>query len=161
MLFGNSVTAVHRPEPAKACYISLGSEHFCWFRVSAALPLSLPAIAPGWLGLALVAAVVALVAWELQLMQTASDSNEPTLLLAGCMVCGVAAGLSVIYVLTLLVLPDPLTMLTAKASNDLAPWAQQVDCFVAASDCPGRPAPLASQPWAPLPLSSTATMPTR
>jgi len=51
--------------------------------------------------LALVAAVVALVAWALQLMQAASDRQEFSLMLAGCMVCSAAVGLATVMVLTL------------------------------------------------------------
>jgi len=49
----------------------------------------------------LVAAVIALVAWALQLMQAASDRREFSLMLAGCMVCSAAVGLATVMVLTL------------------------------------------------------------
>ena len=42
---------------------------------------------PGLIGLLLVAVVITLVAWALNLMQSASDSNEFSLMLAGCLVC--------------------------------------------------------------------------
>jgi hypothetical protein len=48
----------------------------------------------------MVAAVIALVAWALQLMQAASDRQEFSLMLAGCMVCCAAVGLSTVMVLT-------------------------------------------------------------
>ena len=65
---------------------------------------------PGWssspqaltiIGLLMVAAVVALIAWALQLMQAASDRKEFSLMLAGCMVCSAAVGLAAVMVLTL------------------------------------------------------------
>jgi hypothetical protein len=48
----------------------------------------------------MVLAVVALVAWALQLMQAASDSREFSLMLAGCMVCSAAVGLATVMVMT-------------------------------------------------------------
>ena len=66
--------------------------------------LSLPGLStPAFTGLALlmVAAVVALVAWALQLMQAANDRQEFSLMLAGCMVCSAAVGLATVMVLTL------------------------------------------------------------
>ena len=60
---------------------------------------------PSWLvtaiGLLLVASVVALVAWALQLMQAAIEKQEFSLMLAGCMVCSAAVGLATVMVLTL------------------------------------------------------------
>jgi hypothetical protein len=53
-----------------------------------------------WLAMAMVAAVVALVAWALQLMQAATDRQDFSLMLAGCMVCSAAVGLSTVMVLT-------------------------------------------------------------
>jgi hypothetical protein len=52
------------------------------------------------LALLMVAAVIALVAWALQLMQSANDSREFSLMLAGCMVCSAAVGLATVMVLT-------------------------------------------------------------
>jgi hypothetical protein len=49
----------------------------------------------------MVATVVALVAWALQLMQAANDRREFSLMLAGCMVCSAAVGLAAVMVLTL------------------------------------------------------------
>ena len=62
--------------------------------------LALPRVITG-LGLVMVVAVVALVAWALQLMQAASDRREFSLMLAGCMVCSAAVGLATVMVLTL------------------------------------------------------------
>lgn len=53
------------------------------------------------LALVMVLAVVALVAWALQLMQAANDRQEFSLMLAGCMVCSAAVGLATVMVLTL------------------------------------------------------------
>lgn len=54
-----------------------------------------------WIGLALVSAVIALVAWGLQLMQSAVDQQEFSLMLAGCLVCSAAVGLATVMVMTL------------------------------------------------------------
>ncbi len=70
------------------------------FRSVTAL-FGLPAPSPTLLALLLVAAVVALVAWALQLMQAANDRREFSLMLAGCMVCSAAVGLATVMVLTL------------------------------------------------------------
>jgi hypothetical protein len=48
----------------------------------------------------MVGAVIALVAWALQLMQAANDRREFSLMLAGCMVCSAAVGLATVMVLT-------------------------------------------------------------
>jgi len=63
----------------------------------AALPVPLPTL----VALLLVVAVIALVAWALQLMQAANDRREFSLMLAGCMVCSAAVGLATVMVLTL------------------------------------------------------------
>ena len=42
------------------------------------------------LAVVLVLAVVAMVAWALQLMQAASERREFSLMLAGCMVCALS-----------------------------------------------------------------------
>ena len=52
------------------------------------------------LAVALVLAVVAMVAWALQLMQAASERHEFSLMLAGCMVCSAAVGLAAVMVMT-------------------------------------------------------------
>jgi hypothetical protein len=53
------------------------------------------------IALLLVGAVIALVAWALQLMQAANDRKEFSLMLAGCMVCSAAVGLATVMVITL------------------------------------------------------------
>jgi len=67
--------------------------------VNAFLGLPTPVVTA--LGLVMVLAVVALVAWALQLMQAANDRQEFSLMLAGCMVCSAAVGLATVMVLTL------------------------------------------------------------
>ena len=62
-----------------------------------ALPNSLLSL----IALLMVAAVVALVAWALQLMQAASERKEFSLMLAGCMVCSAAVGLATVMVITI------------------------------------------------------------
>ena len=47
----------------------------------------------------MVLAVMAMVAWALQLMQAASDRREFSLMLAGCMVCSAAVGLAAVMVM--------------------------------------------------------------
>jgi len=51
------------------------------------------------LAVVMVLAVVAMVAWALQLMQAASDRREFSLMLAGCMVCSAAVGLAAVMVM--------------------------------------------------------------
>ena len=63
-----------------------------------------PLIPSNWvlpLGIALVFVVIALVAWALQLMQSAMDQGEFSLMLAGCMVCSAAVGIATVMVMTL------------------------------------------------------------
>ena|GEM_PF-2987632 len=55
----------------------------------------------GLVALVIVLIVVALVAWGLQLMQSASDRKEFSLMLAGCLVCSAAAGLATVMMITL------------------------------------------------------------
>jgi hypothetical protein len=90
------------------------------------------------LAFAMVSAVIALVAWALQLMQAASDRRDFSLMLAGCMVCSAAVGLSTVMVLTFtspesfslhLPPPDLETLQSAAAGeaigpgfNPTAPW---------------------------------------
>ena len=52
------------------------------------------------LAVVLVVAVVAMVAWALQLMQAAADRKEFSLMLAGCMVCSAAVGLAAVMVMS-------------------------------------------------------------
>lgn len=86
-------------------------------------------------GLLLVAAVIALVAWALQLMQAASDRREFSLMLAGCMVCSAAVGLATVMVITLTGPGQPLTTaadaITASSLEKLPetlvmPWDDQL-----------------------------------
>jgi len=56
---------------------------------------------PSFIALLLVGAVISLVAWALQLMQSANDRQEFSLMLAGCMVCSAAVGLATVMVITL------------------------------------------------------------
>lgn len=62
--------------------------------------LALPAPLLSLAALVMVAAVVSLVAWALQLMQAATDRREFSLMLAGCMVCSAAVGLATVMVIT-------------------------------------------------------------
>ena len=62
--------------------------------------LALPGPLLSTLALLMVGAVIALVAWALQLMQAANDRREFSLMLAGCMVCSAAVGLATVTVLT-------------------------------------------------------------
>jgi hypothetical protein len=62
--------------------------------------LALPAPLLTLTALVMVALVVALVAWALQLMQAATDRREFSLMLAGCMVCSAAVGLATVMVIT-------------------------------------------------------------
>ena len=67
-----------------------------------------PLIPSSWvlpLGILLVFVVVVLVGWALQLMQSAIDQGEFSLMLAGCMVCSAAVGLATVMVMTLSDLP--------------------------------------------------------
>lgn len=57
------------------------------------------------MGVTSVLVVIALVAWALQLMQTAINQQEFSLMLAGCMVCSAAVGLATVMVMTLNGLP--------------------------------------------------------
>ncbi|KEF41362.1 MAG: hypothetical protein ER33_11995 [Cyanobium sp. CACIAM 14] len=62
--------------------------------------LLLPAPMLTLTALLVVAVVIALVAWALQLMQAATERREFSLMLAGCMVCSAAVGLATVMVLT-------------------------------------------------------------
>jgi len=75
----------------------------------------------------MVAAVVALVAWALQLMQAANDRREFSLMLAGCMVCSAAVGLATVMVLTF-TSPSLLPAMDAGISLDsiVLPWDGQL-----------------------------------
>ena len=64
-------------------------------------PAALPTPLLTAFALLMVATVVALVAWALQLMQAASERQEFALMLAGCMVCSAAVGLATVMVITI------------------------------------------------------------
>jgi hypothetical protein len=64
-------------------------------------PVVTPAPLLTVVALAMVAIVVALVAWALHLMQAASERREFALMLAGCMVCSAAVGLATVMVITI------------------------------------------------------------
>jgi len=69
---------------------------------------ALPLIDHAWimpLGLCSTALVIALVAWALSLMQSAVEQQEFSLMLAGCLVCSAAVGLTLVMVMTLNGLP--------------------------------------------------------
>ena len=80
----------------------------------------------------MVSAVVALVAWALQLMQAANDRREFSLMLAGCMVCSAAVGLATVMVITFtspgrleargLLLASPMLEATASLDGVVLPW---------------------------------------
>ena len=68
------------------------------------MPLELTLIHSSWslpLGLISIAAITTLVIWALRLMQAASDQQEFSLMLAGCMVCSAAVGFATVMVMTL------------------------------------------------------------
>ena len=101
-----------------------------------------------------VVVVVGLVAWALSLMQAANDRREFSLMLAGCMVCSAAVGLSTVMVLTF---ASPNRLLAAgmgagSPGGDFSggeegitldtialPWATSLDCLVDPSRCPALP----------------------
>lgn len=64
-------------------------------------PAAFPAPLLTTFALLMVATVLALVAWALQLMQAASERREFALMLAGCMVCSAAVGLATVMVITI------------------------------------------------------------
>ena len=64
----------------------------------------LPLIDHAWvlpLGLLSTVLVIGLVAWALSLMQAALEQREFSLMLAGCLVCSAAVGLTLVTVMTL------------------------------------------------------------
>ena len=100
--------------------------------------LALPASLLTALALLMVGAVIALVAWALQLMQAANDRREFSLMLAGCMVCSAAVGLATVMVLTF---TSPLRL---EAGGPLLPFSETlagtpIDALVPPRD-PGPPA---------------------
>lgn len=79
---------------------------------------------PSLIGLTLVALVVALVAWALQLMQAANDRQEFSLMLAGCMVCCAAVGLATVMVITVIGPEAPLVHIFQARSAAMAAGIQ-------------------------------------
>ena len=79
---------------------------------------------PSLIGLTLVALVVALVAWALQLMQAANDRQEFSLMLAGCMVCCAAVGLATVMVITVIGPEAPLVHIFQAGSAAMAAGIQ-------------------------------------
>ena len=79
---------------------------------------------PSLIGLTLVALVVALVAWALQLMQAANDRQEFSLMLAGCMVCCAAVGLATVMVITVIGPEAPLVHIVQAGSAAMAAGIQ-------------------------------------
>jgi len=53
------------------------------------------------LGLGSTVLVIGLVAWAMSLMQAAIDQREFSLMLAGCLVCSAAIGITLVMVITL------------------------------------------------------------
>ena len=65
---------------------------------------ALPLIDRSWvlpMGLASTLVVISLIAWALSLMQAAIEQREFSLMLAGCLVCSAAIGLTLVMVMTL------------------------------------------------------------
>ena len=101
-----------------------------------------------------VVVVVGLVAWALSLMQSANERQEFSLMLAGCMVCSAAVGLSTVMVLTF-ASPNRLLaagMLAGSGAGGLGlaaeelgfepvdlSWAPSLDCLVEPGRCPALP----------------------
>jgi len=79
---------------------------------------------PSLIGLTMVALVVALVAWALQLMQAANDRQEFSLMLAGCMVCCAAVGLATVMVITVIGPEAPLMHIFQAGSAAMAAGIQ-------------------------------------
>ncbi len=94
--------------------------------------LALPAPLLTLAALVVVAVVVALVGWALQLMQAATDRREFSLMLAGCMVCSAAVGLATVMVITFtspgrleargLLLPSPSAETGISLDALVLPW---------------------------------------
>ena len=86
----------------------------------------LPPAALTALALVLVAVIVALVAWALQLMQAATERQEFSLMLAGCMVCSAAVGLATVMVITV-TSPNRIDAQTLALFNTSSSgWQQQL-----------------------------------
>ncbi|MEN9879108.1 MAG: hypothetical protein EBU30_03610 [Synechococcaceae bacterium WB6_3B_236] len=88
------------------------------------LPAGASSLWPSLIGLTMVALVIALVAWALQLMQTANDRQEFSLMLAGCMVCCAAVGLATVMVITVIGPEAPLVHIFQAGSAAMAAGIQ-------------------------------------
>jgi uncharacterized membrane protein YcjF (UPF0283 family) len=88
------------------------------------LPAGASSLWPSLVGLTMVALVIALVAWALQLMQTANDRQEFSLMLAGCMVCCAAVGLATVMVITVIGPEAPLVHIFQAGSAAMAAGIQ-------------------------------------
>lgn len=98
------------------------------------------------IGLFMVVVVVAMVAWALQLMQSANDRRDFSLMLAGCMVCSAAVGLATVMVLTLtgpnrlgsraVGFPQSVEEPGISLDSVKLPWDGSLDCLVDPSRCP-------------------------
>ena len=88
------------------------------------LPAGASSLWPSLIGVTMVALVVALVAWALQLMQAANDRQEFSLMLAGCMVCSAAVGLATVMVITVIGPEAPLVHLFQAGSAAMAAGIQ-------------------------------------
>jgi uncharacterized membrane protein YcjF (UPF0283 family) len=87
------------------------------------------------LGVLMVLVVVALVAWALQLMESATQRKEFSLMLAGCMVCSAAVGLATVMVLTL-TSPDRLEAHALLPSADAEAYASEAGISLDAISLP-------------------------
>ena len=100
----------------------------------------LPPAALTALALVLIGVIVALVAWALQLMQAATERQEFSLMLAGCMVCSAAVGLATVMVITV-TSPNRIDAQTLALLNASSPgWQQQLAADSAAPE-PDAPEP--------------------
>ena len=88
------------------------------------LPAGASSLWPSLIGLTMVALVVALVAWALQLMQAANDRQEFSLMLAGCRVCCAAVGLATVMVITVIGPEAPLVHIFQAGSAAMAAGIQ-------------------------------------
>lgn len=102
--------------------------------------LGLPPPLMRLLAVLMVGAVMALVAWALHLMQAATDRQEFSLMLAGCMVCSAAVGLSTVMVLTFTAEPNGL----AQRPSIAPPASPPLQASAAWPVPPARPA---DPPW--------------
>ena len=93
----------------------------------------------------MVLAVVAMVAWALQLMQAAADRREFSLMLAGGMVCCAAVGLAAVMVLSVTsadrLEAQGLLSRTATDGWELAPGGVSLDATALPRDVSSEPTP--------------------